>query len=195
MSKIQIRRGVFETNSSSVHALVMPKQGSGSVKELFAMAEPSVQDYCRDNVVVLDVGVSYPDCVPFVEGRDAVEAFKNRVDVLVDSLMDENTRKMVFFIVMKMLFEVFDELGIRYEIRNNDMKFDCYHEANVNVLEGGIITTKEDIAGFLFHPMSCAFDADRDEFFCDMNEGGPYKNLNEKSEESGCVMWNLGSDY
>lgn len=186
MGKIQIRRGVFETNSSSVHALVIPTEDNKkTVKEWYETATKEVKRYCEENTIVFDDENLW--CPP--KGYPtSVSEFLNRVSQLWATLWYDGTQKKSFYEGMTSLKDVLAELGLQYEIKTED---EDIWSIDINVEK--IFASKESVAAFLFCPLSSAFSDDRDDYFSD--DDGRYREMRMKLEKDGFRIDELGSDF
>lgn len=187
---------MFETNSSNVHALVLPsRRGELSVRDCYSMADGEVKDYCGGNVVVFDVSKAYEYYdVMELEGcytSKAGELFKflARVSQYTAALLSDDVCKVAFFKHLGFVGEIFSELGLRYEFDFSGVDEDSIYTPAIEFADR--LNSKEDVAAFLFGPMSCAFSVERDDWFTCENRSDEICRL----EADGYSVDVLGSGF
>ena len=80
-----IRQGAFETNSSSAHTIVIPKQDQ-SIEDLVKNIDPEIKAYIEKNGLLFGMGKRYND--PFFSGNEKIWRFQLRLDFLLDNIAD-----------------------------------------------------------------------------------------------------------
>lgn len=159
--KIQIRRDVFETNSSSVHTLSLKKLDETSLEGIFDKINSELKAYIL--VYGIKFGKNYNDWDEYYNDNitsPVIKEFKYKCDEFWESVLGEsNGHNLSFlFIIMDAAKKLGKKLNINIEFCTEpEYVSNCYYNVNSLITE---IDTKEKLLRYLGFPESNLYSYD-----------------------------------
>ena len=172
-----IRQGAFETNSSSAHTIVIPKQ-TQSIEDLIKNIDPEIKAYIEKYGLVIGSGKRYND--PSFKKSEKLWNFQLRLDFLLYNLVEYCNIPM-FVRGWQFLDNALKKQPFPYKI-NLDPDF-LEHECGCNdsretIEDSKILENESQFFNFIFSPSSQLIAGDdevEDELIADINTVNIYK--------------------
>lgn len=172
-----IRQGTFETNSSSAHTIVIPKQNQ-SIENLIKNIDPEIKVYIEKYGLIIGSGKRYND--PSFKGSKKLWNFQWRLDFLLDNLV-EHCNIPMFVRGWQFLDNALKKQPFPYKI-NLDPDFlehECgCHDSRETIEDSKILENESQFFNFIFSPSGQLIYGDdeiEDELIADINTVNIYK--------------------
>lgn len=172
-----IRQGAFETNSSSAHTIVIPKQ-TQSIEDLIKNIDPEIKAYIEECGLVIGSGKRYDD--PSFKKSKKLYNFQWRLDFLLDNLVDRCNIPM-FVRGWQFLDNALKKQPFPYKI-NLDPDFlehgcGC-HDSRETIEDSNVLENESQFFNFIFSPLGQLIYGENeveDELIADINTVNIYK--------------------
>lgn len=183
--KIQIRKGVFETNSSSIHTLTLNKVPDGSsIKDIFETIDPEIKEEVLKNGLYF--GTYQGDWNLYRESKEPekIKEFKEKLDNLWERVLgySQNCRISYLFKFFDILESIKLDLGLPKIEYNKDPEYiDDTCSLDSDLLEE--LDDSIKICRFIFFDNSNFYSWDRDWYYQNGGLGDPNVDLFEDRNE------------